>query len=165
MAQYLPQKPVSIALVAALAANSQFLYGNIGVMTMGIIPYVLDQSSSETVKATNWFIEKGTITFSSTAIASCALFGSAAYYTSELRVRQLSTVAAVSMFGVIPWTFAFMLPINKSLKEMETDGTKAIEGKEEKAIEKVKMWRARHTMRMVLGAIGWVAGIAALEIL
>ena len=58
-----------------------------------------------------------------------------------------------------------MLPINKSLQEMETDGSKEMEGGEEKAIEKVKMWRARHTMRMVLGAIGWVAGIAALEIL
>ena len=69
------------------------------------------------------------------------------------------------MFGVIPWTVAFMLPINKSLEEMGTGGTKAIEGKEEKAVEKVKMWRARHMMRMVLGTIGWVAGIAALEIL
>ena len=58
-----------------------------------------------------------------------------------------------------------MLPINNSLKEMETGDTKEIEGKEEKAIEKVKMWRARHTMRMIFGAIGWVAGIAALEIL
>ena len=48
---------------------------------------------------------------------------------------------------------------------METGGTKAIEGKEEKAVEKVKMWRARHMVRMVLGTIGWVAGIAALEIL
>lgn len=59
-----------------------------------------------------------------------------------------------------------MLPINKSLKEMKTgDNTKAIEGKEEKAVKKVKMWRARHMVRMVLGAIGYVAGIAALEIL
>ena len=58
-----------------------------------------------------------------------------------------------------------MLPINKSLEEMETGGAKAIEGKEEKAVEKIKMWRARHVMRMVLGAIGWVAGIAAVEIL
>ena len=58
-----------------------------------------------------------------------------------------------------------MLPINKSLKEMGTGGAKAIEGKEEKVIEKVKMWRARHTMRIFLATIGWVAGIAALEIL
>ena len=69
------------------------------------------------------------------------------------------------MFGILPWTVAFMLPINKSLVEMENAGTKAIEGKEEKVVEKVKMWRARHMMRMVLGTIGWVAGIAALEIL
>ena len=103
--------------------------------------------------------------FPTTAIVSCALFGSAAYFTSEVRVRQLSTVAAVSMFGILPWTVAFMLPINKSLAEMGTGGTKAIEENEGKAVEKVKMWRTRHTMRMVLGAIGWVAGIAALEIL
>ena len=158
-------------------------------MTAGIVPYVLDQSSSETVKATNWFIERGAvrspcicvdiktfvtrspslvqqqITFPTTAIASSALFGSTAYYTSESRVQQLCTVAAVSMFSILPWTLAFMLPINKSLKEMGTGGTKAIEGKEAKAVEKVKMWRARHMMRMVLGLIGWVAGIAALEIL
>lgn len=189
MAQYLPQKPAATPLIAALAANSYFLYGNIGVMTAGIIPYVLDQSSSETVKATNWFIERGKVrspcirvdlktfvirsqslvqqqnTFFATAIASSALFGSAAYYASEPRVQQLSTVAAVSMFGVLPWTVAFMLPINRSLEEMGTGGTKALEGKEEKAVEKVKMWRARHMMRMVLGTIGWVAGIAALEIL
>ena len=58
-----------------------------------------------------------------------------------------------------------MLPINNSLEEMGAGGSKAVEGKEEKVVEKVKMWRARHTTRMVLGAIGWVAGIAALEIL
>ena len=61
MSQYLPQKPAAIPLIAALAANSHFLYGNIGVMTTGIVPYVLDQSSSETVKATNWFIAKGKV--------------------------------------------------------------------------------------------------------
>ena len=186
MTQYLPQKPAAFPLIAALAANSHFLYGNIGVMTTGIVPYVLEQSSSETVKATNWFIEKGKVRFPpnlktflnrsqysfqrqlnffATAIASSTLFGSAAYYTSELRVRQLSTVAAVSMFGVLPWTLVFMLPINKSLKEMETAGTKATEDKEEKAVEKIKMWRTRHVMRMVLGTVGWVAGVAALEIL
>lgn len=58
-----------------------------------------------------------------------------------------------------------MLPINKRLKEMATGGPKALEGKEEEGVEKVKMWRARHTVRIVLAAIGWVAGIAALEIL
>ena len=105
--------------------------------------------------------------FPTTAIASSALFGFAAYYTSSIRVRQLSTVAAVSMFGIIPWTVAFMLPINKALAEMGNGGgAKEVEkGKEGKAVEKVKMWRARHRMRMVLGAIGWVAGVAALEIL
>lgn len=61
MTQYLPQKSAAIPLIAALAANSHFLYGNIGVMTTGIVPYVLDQSSSETLKATNWFIEKGKV--------------------------------------------------------------------------------------------------------
>ena len=61
MTHYLPQKPASIPLILALAANSQFLYGNTGVMTTGIIPYVLDQSSSETLKATNWFIEAGRV--------------------------------------------------------------------------------------------------------
>ena len=61
MTQYLPQKPAAIPLIAALAANSHFLYGNIGVMTTGIVPYVLDQSSSETVKATNWFIARGKV--------------------------------------------------------------------------------------------------------
>ena len=61
MSQYLPQKPAAIPLIAALAANSHFLYANIGVMTMGIIPYVLEQPSSETVKATNWFIDIGSV--------------------------------------------------------------------------------------------------------
>ena len=61
MTQYLPQKPAAIPLIAALAANSYFIYGNFGVMTMGIVPYVLDQSSSETVKAMNWFIENGKV--------------------------------------------------------------------------------------------------------
>ena len=58
-----------------------------------------------------------------------------------------------------------MLPINKSLEEMGSGGTEASGDKEEEAVEKVKMWRARHMMRMALGTIGWVSGIAALEIL
>ena len=61
MTQYLPQKPAAIPLIAALVTNSYFLYGNIGVMTAGIVPYLLDQSSSETLKAINWFIERGTV--------------------------------------------------------------------------------------------------------
>ena len=98
-------------------------------------------------------------------MASTALFGSAAYYAAEPRIQQLSTVAAVSMLGIVPWTLTFLLPINKSLVEMEAGGTKALEGKEEKAVEKIKMWRARHMVRMGLSTIAWVAGIAALEIL
>ena len=58
-----------------------------------------------------------------------------------------------------------MLPVNKSLEEMATGGAKALEGKEEIAVEKVKTWRARHMVRIVLATIGWVAGVAALEIL
>ena len=61
MTQYLPQKPAAIPLIAALATTSHFLYGNIGVMTAGIVPYVLEQSSGETLKATNWFIERGKV--------------------------------------------------------------------------------------------------------
>ena len=61
MTQYLPQKPAAIPLIAALATTSHFLYGNIAVMTTGIVPYVLDQSSGETLKATNWFIKRGTV--------------------------------------------------------------------------------------------------------
>lgn len=58
-----------------------------------------------------------------------------------------------------------MLPINNALMEMEIDGKRAFEGKEEKAVEKVKAWRARHVVRMVLATIGWFAGVAALEML
>lgn len=66
MAQYLPQKPATIPLIAALAVNSHFLYGNIGVMTAGIIPYALNHSPPyEMVKATNWFIERGKVSDSS----------------------------------------------------------------------------------------------------
>ena len=62
MAQYLPQKPAAVPLIAALAANSYFLYGNIEAVTSGVLPYVLEQSSSsEAVKGTNWFIGKGKV--------------------------------------------------------------------------------------------------------
>ena len=62
MAQYLPQKPAALPLIAALAANSYFLYGNIGASTAGVIPYVRDRSSAyEVVRGTNWFIEKGKV--------------------------------------------------------------------------------------------------------
>lgn len=69
------------------------------------------------------------------------------------------------MFGVVPWSAIVMLPINNALMEMESGGVRAFEGKEEKAVEKVKAWRARHVVRMVLGTVGWVAGVAALEML
>ena len=61
MSQYLPKKPGAIPLIAALAANSHFLYANIGVMTAGMVPYILNQSSPphprEVAKSMNWFIE------------------------------------------------------------------------------------------------------------
>ena len=58
-----------------------------------------------------------------------------------------------------------MLPTNKALAEIEAGGAQALEGKEEKALEKVETWRAQHFVRIVLGAVGWLAGVAALEIL
>ena len=74
MAQYLPQKPVAYPLIAALAANSHFLYGNIGVMTAGIIPYVLNNSPpTEIVKATNWFIARGKVLTSSSQATRLSL--------------------------------------------------------------------------------------------
>lgn len=62
MAQYLPQKPAAIHLIAALATNSYFLYGNLGAATIGVVPHALEQSSPyDTVRAINWFIEKGKV--------------------------------------------------------------------------------------------------------
>ena len=62
MSQYLPQKPAALPLIAALALNSHFLYGNVGVMTAGVVPYVLNQAAPyEMVRATNWFIERGKV--------------------------------------------------------------------------------------------------------
>ena len=58
-----------------------------------------------------------------------------------------------------------MLPVNKTLAEMASGGAKAFEGKEEQGVEQVKSWRARHMLRIGLATIGWVAGVAALEIL
>ena len=58
-----------------------------------------------------------------------------------------------------------MLVINKWLDEMGIDGTKVLECKEEKVVEKVKMWRARHMMRMVLESIGCFYVIAGVGIL
>ena len=98
-------------------------------------------------------------------MASSALFGLTAFYAPEPRIQQLGAVAAVSMFGIVPWTVLALLPINNSLEEMVSGGAKAMEGKEEQGVQKVKMWRARHMVRIALATIGWVAGVAALEIL
>ena len=64
------------------------------------------------------------------------------------------------MLVVLPYTVAFMLPLNSKLKAMDQEGR---EGKA--VVEKVRTWRRRHAIRMVLGTIAWVAGILALEIL
>ena len=111
------------------------------------------------------FLSKRQGTFVPPALISSAFFGSVAFYTSEPRVKQLAAVAAVSMFATMPWTLVAMLPVNKSLAEMESAGPRGVEGKEDKAVQKVKMWRARHLVRIALAAVGWVAGVAALEIL
>ena len=66
---------------------------------------------------------------------------------------------------MIPYTAVVMLSTNKALAEIETGGTRALEGKEEKALEKFETWKAQHMVRIVLGAVGWIAGVAALEIL
>ena len=58
-----------------------------------------------------------------------------------------------------------MLPTNNALAEIEKGGAQAMDGKEEKGLEKVKTWSTQHTVRVALGAVGWVAGIMALELL
>ena len=78
-------------------------------------------------------------------------------------MRQLTTVAAVSVLTMFSYTAIFMLPTNEALAEMEKGGKQALEGKEEKAMDKVRTWRAQHMVRIALGAVGWVAGILALE--
>lgn len=105
------------------------------------------------------------MTFFASGILSGALFGYTAYLAPQLRVQHLSTVAAASMFAIFPYTAAFMLPTNKALEEMESGGSQALEGKEEKALEKVHVWRGQHVVRIILGAAGWAAGMLALELL
>lgn len=63
MAQYLPSKPAAIPLIAALAANSFHLYGNLGALQTGCIPYTQQTSSSpyERVRGTNFFIKNGIV--------------------------------------------------------------------------------------------------------
>ena len=78
-------------------------------------------------------------------------------------MRQLSTVAAVSVLTMFSYTAVFVLPTNNALAELEKGGTQALESKEEKALEKVKTWRAQHMVRIVFGAVGWIAGVLALE--
>ena len=60
-----------------------------------------------------------------------------------------------------PYTAVFMLPTNGELAQIEADGTRD----EEKALARTKTWRAQHAGRVLLGAVGWVAGIVALEML
>ena len=124
----------------------------------------LSLSLSSSLLLTSPF-EKSQDTFLGPAMASSALFGLSAYYAPEPRIQQLGTVAAVSMLGILPWTLVALLPINNSLEKMASGDAKALEGKEEEGVEKVKMWRTRHMVRIVLATIGWVAGVAALEIL
>ena len=99
------------------------------------------------------------------AILSGAFFGTTVFLASDLRVRQLSVIAAVSTLSILPYTAIFMLPTNEALAEIESVSVEALKGKEEKALDKVDTWRARHVVRIVLGAVGWVAGVVALEIL
>ena len=66
---------------------------------------------------------------------------------------------------MVPYTAIVMLRTNKALAEIETGGTRALEGKEEKVLEEVETWKAQLMVRIVLGAVGWIAGVAALEIL
>ena len=78
-------------------------------------------------------------------------------------MQQLSTVAAVSVLTVLPYSAIFLLQTDKALAEIESNGEEALKGKEEDALEKVRSWKTHHTVRIVLGAVGWVAGILALE--
>ena len=58
-----------------------------------------------------------------------------------------------------------MLPTIKALTEIEHGGSKSIQGNEERALSKVEAWHMQHGVRIALGAISFLAGIAALEIL
>lgn len=116
MDQYLPQNSAAVPLIAAIAANSFFLRGNLGALITGVIPYLLDKSPPyETIQGTNWFIEKGNVSTRRTllltftfpfrldlltklvksqlslfpsGILSSALFGCTAFFASDPRVQR-----------------------------------------------------------------------------
>ncbi|KAL9129976.1 MAG: hypothetical protein Q9217_001734 [Psora testacea] len=167
MQTYLPTEPAALPLVAGLATNSYFLYGNLGAWTTGVIPYVLSQGSSfEVVKGSNWFIEKGKITFFTSSVLSALLFTTSAILAPpHSKTRNLTLIAALASALVLPYTGLLMLPTNNALAEIEAAGPSALEeNKEEKkrTRELVGTWKRLHLGRIILGGVGWAAGVGGL---
>jgi len=68
----------------------------------------------------------------------------------------------------MPWTLIFLMPINNELADMHNGKTLQVSKTTEqaaldkRALECLHEWRALHKVRLGLGLVAWIAGLAAL---
>ena len=186
----LPSNTGAIPIISGLLLNSNFLYGNLGACTCGLLPYITKYSASrphEIAQAVDWFIDRDKVcvtlscvsrlanpassvemgqTFhGSSGILSVLLYGFSAYYASDPLVSRLLVVATAAGFVGIPYTQIFIRPLNSAFKRMAKEAPGSLEGQKQEVEVLYRRWRLQANVRILFGAASWVAAVLALEAL
>lgn len=151
--------PFIASLGLGLAANSFFLYGNLGASIFGIMPSLHNVDSHTALRLNSWFYDKAKGPFFGCALVSGVGYLTAAYKDPGLGLGTPLVVAALAILAVGPYTVLAMKPVNDAIKAKVI----AKQGQNESEDRRLlASWTARHVPRMVLSAVSLALASATL---
>ncbi|KAJ7135833.1 hypothetical protein C8R44DRAFT_848645 [Mycena epipterygia] len=158
--------PGYLALVTGLAASSYFTFANIGAAYFGVMPAtargVTVLPVRERLALWEFSVEVGKLHMASSISISAIALSAAAYFLPSTRALLLAGAAAA--YSTVAFTVMFVLPLNAGLSAMlRSASVKPMDDIEEQhALDQLDRWRARHSVRIVLGTIVWSAATIAI---
>ncbi|KAJ6529156.1 hypothetical protein DFH09DRAFT_1327394 [Mycena vulgaris] len=155
--------PGHLALATGLLASSYFAFANIGTAYFGVMPATARGKTPLPVAArlALWksFYDVAKIHMGGSGVISAVALSAAAYLASARPLRNVLVAGAGAASLSAAWTVLFMLPLNhKLIATLESTAVKPMELEDEqRVLDQLDRWRAMHRVRIVLGAIAWLA--------
>ncbi|CAD6887183.1 unnamed protein product [Tilletia controversa] len=180
--------PFAVATGLGLASSSYFFFGNLGMVTCGVIKmttsaklrHELDINADRAVGLWACMYENGALQFAPTSIVSAVAFlvashtssGSARFATvaHQKLASRLLLSASVCSLAIVPFTILVMLPNIKPLIAARDKVKARRSGKEgtvhegeqaDQIIKGIELWKLHNTGRMAIGFVTWVLGMTA----
>jgi len=162
--------PFGLAILTGVTSSSFWLFGSLGLAIDGLLPATVTQSErakrgvSETsaLKMWEWMFNRARVHFVSAALITGTSFLVASAFRPDL--RPILYGASFFSYSAMPYTLVVLMPINEEILKTVSDASKQDAKAPEPGLvdELFSEWKKYNSIRMLIAAVAWSLGTAAL---